>query len=141
MKKYLFALLLVLFCVVTTSAQSYYDDFNGFYQTKKQSATITFQNQSDYTMTLKVIKLYGGLYSTVVLSPHSSRVVSFNSTNDYKLKIKAVHNGRASYHDGGKISVTCTETKWTEGTMSFSMSTYGNGLGPTISAKEFESNE
>jgi hypothetical protein len=32
------------------------------------------------------------------------------------------------------------EYEWTEGTMEFMLSTYGNGLGPTISAKEFESN-
>ena len=140
MKKYFTALLLALLCVVTASAQSYYGNDNAIYQTKKQNATITFQNKSDYTMTLKVIKAYGGLYNTVLLSPHSSRIISFGKTSTYKLKIKAVHNGRASYHDGGKFSVTCTNTEWTEGTMSFSLSTYGNGLGPSISAKEFESN-
>ena len=91
-------------------------------------------------MTLKVMKLYGGLYTTVTLSPHSSRTVTFSNTSSYKLKIKAVHNGRPSYHDGGKFSVTCNEYEWTEGTMEFMLSTYGSGLGPTISAKEFESN-
>lgn len=91
-------------------------------------------------MTLKIIKLYGGLYSTVILSPQSSRVVSFNNTSTYKLKIKAVHHGQPSFYDGGKFSVTCTKEEWTEGTMSFSLSTYGNGLGPKISAEDFESN-
>lgn len=141
MKKFLATFLLVLFCVVSTSGQSYYGNSASSYQVTKQNATITFQNRSDYTMTLKVIKLYGGLYTTVVLSPHSSRTVSFSNTNTYKLKIKAVHNGQASFHNGGKFSVTCTEQEWTEGTMSFSLSTYGNGLGPKISAKEFESNQ
>lgn len=141
MKKYLASFLLVLFCAVSVSAQSYYGSSTPSYQATQQNATITFQNKSDYTMTLKVIKFYGGLYTTVVLSPHSSRTVSFGSTSTYKLKIKAVHHGQASYHDGGNFSVTCTEQEWTEGTMSFSLSIYGNGLGPSISAKEFESNK
>ena len=41
---------------------------------------------------------------------------------------------------GGKFSVTCNEYTWTDGIMEFMLSTYGSGLGPTISAKEFESN-
>ena len=56
------------------------------------------------------------------------------------MKIKAVHNGIQSYHDGGNFSVTCNEYEWTEGTMEFMLSVYGNGLGPRISAREFESN-
>lgn len=105
-----------------------------------QKASIVFKNKSDYTMTLKIIKQYGGLYTTVTLYPRSSRTVNFSSTSSYKLKIKAIHDGRPSYHDGGKFSVTCNEYEWTEGSMEFMLSTYGNGLGPTISAKEFESN-
>lgn len=103
-------------------------------------ASITFRNKSDYTMTLKIIYSSGGLYSTVVLNPRSSRVVTFRSSNTFKLKIKAVHHNMTSYHDGGNFSVTCTEYEWTEGEMSFELSSYGSGLGPTISAKEFESN-
>lgn len=56
------------------------------------------------------------------------------------MKIKATHNGSVSYHDGGSFSVTCNDYEWTEGEISFSLSSYGNGLGPSISAKEFESN-
>lgn len=141
MKKFLATFLFVLFCAASASAQYNYGSNTSSYHVTKPNATITFQNKSDYTMTLKVIKLYGGLYTTVVLYPHSSRTISFSSTSTYKLKIKAVHNGQASFHDGGKFSVTCTEQEWTEGTMSFSLSTYGNGLGPRISAKEFESNQ
>lgn len=104
------------------------------------AASITFSNKSDYTMTLKIIYASGGLYSTIVLNPHSSRLVTFGSSNTFKLKIKAVHRNTTSYHDGGYFPVTCTEYEWTKGEMSFELSTYGSGLGPTISAKEFESN-
>ena len=105
------------------------------------AASITFTNKSAYTMTLKIIGVYGGLYSTVSLPAHSSQVVHFNHSQTFKLKIKATYLGHTSYHDGVSFSVTCTDTEWTEGEMSFQMSTYGSGLGPTISAKEFESNE
>ena len=91
-------------------------------------------------MTLKIMRTYGGVYSTVTLPPRSSQKVTFPNTASYKLKIKAVLRGQASYHDGGKFSVTCTDYEWTEGTMEFMLSSYGSGLGPKISAKEFESN-
>lgn len=105
-----------------------------------QYASITFRNMSGYTMTVKIIGVYGGLYQTVVLGPMTSQKVSFARTATYKLKIKATRNGRSSYHKGGDFSVTCSEYEWTEGEMSFQMSTYGNGLGPSISAEEFERN-
>lgn len=142
MKKYIATLIILLVTSVTMSAQTWSDYYSSSSKVSQsqQKASITFKNKSDYTMTLKVMKLYGGLYTTVTLSPHSSRTVTFSNTSSYKLKIKAVHNGRPSYHDGGKFSVTCNEYEWTEGAMEFMLSTYGSGLGPTISAKEFESN-
>lgn len=108
--------------------------------TQSNNASITFRNKSDYTLTLKVIGQYGGLYKTVVLRSKSNQVVYFSSTATYKLKIKASRYGHDSYHKGGNFSVTCNDYEWTEGEMSFQMSTYGSGLGPSISAKEFESN-
>ena len=142
MKKHIATLIILLVTSVTMSAQTWSDYYSSSSKVSQnqQKASITFKNKSDYMMTLKVMKLYGGLYTTVTLSPHSSRTVTFSNTSSYKLKIKAVHNGRPSYHDGGKFSVTCNEYEWTEGTMEFMLSTYGSGLGPTISAKEFESN-
>ena len=143
MKKITLAVMILIASLSTATAQTNWGSYgNGSVtaSSQKTSATITFSNKSDYTMTLKILYLRGGAYSTVTLSPHSSKVVSFSSSNTFKLKIKAIHNGQASYHKGGKFSVTCTSTEWTEGEMSFSLSTYGSGLGPKISAKEFESN-
>ena len=97
--------------------------------------------QSSYaTMTLKILGIYGGLYSVVYLPAHSSRVETFAKSANYKLKIKAVNGRSVSYHNAGTFSVTCTSTRRSEGRMSFQMSSYGSGLGPSISAKEFESN-
>lgn len=142
MRKYLATLIILIVSSVTVSAQTWMSpsSSSSVKTQTQQRASITFKNKSDYTMTLKIMNYNGGLYSTVSLSPGSCRTVTFSSTNNYKLKIKAVHNGRPSYHDGGSFSVTCNEYEWTEGTMEFMISTYGSGLGPSISAKEFESN-
>lgn len=133
----LFAILGVL-TVPANTAETQYWNQNEVAQSN--NASITFRNKSDYTLTLKVIEQYGGLYRIVVLSPQSNQVVYFGSTATYKLKIKASRHGQDSYHNGGNFSVTCNDYEWTEGEMSFQMSTYGSGLGPSISAKEFESN-
>lgn len=131
--------LLVLVVAIPVNAQ-YYDNDYSSYQYEKPLATITFKNKSAYHMTIKIIGLYGGLYKTVTLPAYSSKKVYFDHTATYKTKIKASLRGSASYHKGGKFSVTCNETEWTEGELSFQLARYGKGLGPKISAKEFESN-
>lgn len=133
----LFAILGVLTVPANATGTQYWNQNE---VTQSNNASITFRNKSDYTLTLKIIEQYGGLYRTVVLRPKSNQVVNFGSTATYKLKIKASRHGQDSYHKGGNFSVTCTDYEWTEGEMSFQMSTYGSGLGPSISAKEFESN-
>lgn len=141
--RFFFTTLVVLLsiCALNTSAQTHYDGMGDLYAYQtRENASITFKNRSSYTMTVKIMKSYGGLYETVVLAPNSSRKVYFSSTSTYKMKIKATKNGSVSYHDGSSFSVTCDDYEWTEGEISFSLSSYGNGLGPSISAKEFESN-
>ena len=105
---------------------------------------MTFRNQSGYHMTVKILKLQGGLYSTVTLPPYSSETVDFYSSATYKMKIKAMISGRASYHKGGNFSVTSTSERWSQGEITFKITVSkhggGSGLGPTISKKEFESN-
>lgn len=141
MKRFFLALVIALLAIPTIEAQFNFGSYgNSSYFSSKQSASITFKNLSDYTMTLRIIRATGGCYTSIILGPHSSRVVSFSNSSNFKLKIKATSSfGRTSYHDGGKFSVTCTDTKWSEGEMSFRMASNGSGLGPTISAKQFES--
>lgn len=103
-------------------------------------AKIRFNNRSDHYMTIKIIYSYGGLYTTITLPPYEAKNVTFGKSGSFKMKIKATHHGVTSYHDGGDFSVTCNKYEWTEGEMTFTMSSYGTGLGPSISAKEFESN-
>lgn len=142
MKRFILSLIIGLVIPVTMYAQYPYGaTYSPSTYSSSQNASITFKNHSDYTMTLKIVYASGGLYSTVTLRPHSSSKMSFSKSGTFKLKIKAVSSfGQVSYHDGRKFSVTCTSSEWTEGEMSFQMSSYGSGLGPTISAKQFESN-
>lgn len=110
--------------------------------TVQNKASITFKNQSNYTLTLKIMYAFKeGLYHTMVLKPNSNTVVYFSSSNTFRIKIKAKPSyGRASYHDGGYFSVTCNSYEHSVGEMTFQLSSYGNGLGPGISAEEFEKN-
>ena len=142
MKRFILSLIIGFVSIVSVNAQF---NYGGLYDntsyTTSQNASITFKNQSDYTMTLRIVYAGGGYYSTVTLRPHSSSKVTFSKSGSFKLKIKATSSyGQVSYHDGGKFSVTYTSQEWTEGEMSFRLSSYGSGLGPSISAKQFESN-
>ena len=134
-----------LFYAISTFAQNYYDDYDlPTYTTQKSNATMTFKNQSKYYMTVKILKLKGGLYYTVDLPPHSSETVDFYSSATYKMKIRAMVGGRASYQKGGKFTVTSTSERWSQGEITFKLVVTktggGSGLGPTISKKEFDSN-
>ena len=145
MKKSVLFIIVALLVSINTFAQNYIGDYDySIYIKQKTNATMTFKNQSGYHMTVKILKLQGGLYSTVTLPPYSSETVDFYSSATYKMKIKAMISGRASYHKGGNFSVTSTSERWSQGEITFKITVSkhggGSGLGPTISKKEFESN-
>ena len=145
MKKSVLFVIFALLVSINTFAQNYIGDYDyPIYTKQKSNATMTFSNQSGYHMTVKILKLQGGLYSTVTLPPYSSETVDFYSSATYKMKIKAMISGRASYHKGGNFSVTSTSERWSQGEITFKITVSkhggGSGLGPTISKKEFESN-
>ena len=145
MKKSVLFVIFALLVSINTFAQNYISDYDyPIYTKQKSNATMTFSNQSGYHMTVKILKLQGGLYSTVTLPPYSSETVDFYSSATYKMKIKAMISGRASYHKGGNFSVTSTSERWSQGEITFKLVVTktggGSGLGPTISKKEFESN-
>lgn len=96
MKKAILILMLV-FTLLPIRAQ-YYN--GGRYNSLESptSATMTFRNDSQYNMTLKIIDIYKGLHSVVSLPAYSSRIVSFTNSATYKLKIKAVNGRHVSYH-------------------------------------------
>lgn len=63
--------------------------FAGTLSSFAESAHITFTNNSERTVTVKVMKLTGGLYSTVYVSPKSSRTISITQQGYYYTKTKA----------------------------------------------------
>ena len=132
---------LVLIILITSLATSAQNSWGSYKNSENTLAKMNFKNKSDYTMTLKIIHQMGGLYTALTLRPQSEKALNFSQSNAFKLKIKAVHNGRPSYHDGGEFSVTRTSSEWSEGEISFRLSTYGSGLGPSISEEEFNSNQ
>ena len=143
MKRISFLLMMVLLLsagTVPALAQSNWFDKSS-YSSSSSYASMRFSNLSEYTMAVKILYIEGGLYKTVYLSPRSSETVYFSKTNSFKLKIKATLHGQSSYHDGGTFNVTCNSREWSEGEMTFKLSSYGSGLGKRISAKEFESNK
>lgn len=54
-----------------------------------ESAQITFANHSERSITIKVMKYSGGLYSTVYVGPKSSRTIYIGQQGYYYTKIKA----------------------------------------------------
>ena len=137
MYKFILTAVISLMAFASTSAQTFLSGYSQ--ESSNHSATMSFVNRSEYTLTVKIMNYYGGCYRTVVLSPHSSQSVSFGSSATYSTKIKAKLRSSVSYHRGGEFSVTCSSQGYSEGEISFYMSTYGNGLGPSISAAEFAS--
>lgn len=140
--------LLVLICFIGglsySIAQNYFGDYDlPSYSQQSSNATMTFKNQSNYHMTVKILMLQGGLYEVVDLPARSSETVNFYSSATYKMKIKAMIGKRASYHKGGKFTVTSTPERWSQGEITFKITVTkrggGSGLGPTISKKEFDS--
>lgn len=142
MKKLIIILFGLMAFVNPLVAQNRYGNYSyAAASNSSENASMTFSNQSDYTMVLKVIYARGGLYSTVTVYPHSNSTMYFSKSNTFRLKIKAISGmGRVSYHNGGSFSVTCNSYEYSSDVMTFKMSTYGTGLGPSISSKDFESN-
>ena len=139
MKKFISLLLTMLIAIVPLSAIVSSGETQSESQVgSRENATITFRNNSEYSLTIKIVKQNGQLYYTVSLDPHSAYTVNFHSSATYDLKIKATKYGSSSYHDGGGLSVVCTDYQCTQGTMTFQMSSYGSGLGPGISAQDFD---
>ncbi len=54
-----------------------------------ESAKITFDNHSERSITIKVMKYSGGLYSTVYVGPKSSRTIHISQQGYYYTKTKA----------------------------------------------------
>lgn len=135
MKKLISILAAVLTLSITASASDKSAENSGY----QQNAVITISNRSDYTITVKIMKVGGGHYTTRTIGPKSSSSVSFANSGDFYTKTKAEKGLETLYKKGGSFNVYCESDGYTEGTLEFYVSGYGSS-GQTISKAEFEKN-
>ena len=133
MKKFFLAFCLMCIAIVAKAQFSNYGSHN---------ATLTIVNKSDYSMTVKVMKQYGGLYQTVYISPGSSRTVSFSRSGNFYTKTKAEKRLSGTlYKKGGVFSIQCDDKGYTTATLEFVITSGGGGsMGQSISKAEFDKN-
>jgi hypothetical protein len=110
-------------------------------------ASLTIENNSMRSMTVKVMKGYNGkgtLHKTVVIRAYSSETVYFANSGYYFTKTKAVLEGKDPvYRKGQPFSVTNDDTGYSVMTLSFSIKEsavpQATG-GKAISKTEFDEN-
>ena len=106
------------------------------------NASLTIQNRSSYSLTVKVMKTNGrGLYQTVYISPQSSRTVYFSKSDNFYTKTKASKNYETLYKKSGVFSIQCDKSGYSQATIEFFVSSGGGGTGQGISKSEFESDK
>jgi hypothetical protein len=108
-------------------------------------ASLTIENNSMRSMTVKVMKGYkgkGSLYETVYISPYETETVYFSNSGSYFTKTKAVINGKDPvYRKGRPFRVTNDETGYSVMTLTFSIreSTIPQATGgKAITKQEFD---
>lgn len=137
MKKLISILTAVLTLSVVASASAAENSVE--YDVYQQNAVIHISNRSDYTITVKVMRVNGGLYATRTIDPRSSSSVSFEKSGDFYTKTKAEKGLETLYKKGNSFNVYCESDGYTEGTLEFYVSGYGSS-GQSISKAEFEKN-
>lgn len=110
-------------------------------------ARLTIVNNSQRTMTVKVMKGYegdGSLYETVTISSYSSSTIYFSESGYYFTKTKAVLNGKEPvYQKGQPFQVTNDRTGYSVMTLTFSIKESAVPQvtgGKKISKAEFDKN-
>jgi hypothetical protein len=113
----------------------------------RAQASLTIENNSMRSMTVKVMKGYkgkGSLHETVSIGPYGSETVYFSNSGYYFTKTKAVMKGKDPvYRKGKSFSVTNDETGYSVMTLTFSIkeSTIPQATGgKAISKQEFDEN-
>jgi len=145
MKKYLFTLLLAILVSLNGFSQGWYSDNDNHSRTSTRSsanASLTIQNRSSYTLTVKIMRTGGrGLYQTLHISPKSSGYVSFSRSDTFYTKTKASKGLETLYKKTGLFSIQCDEAGYSQATLEFFVSSGHGGTGQGISKAEFESDK
>jgi len=146
MKKVYLSLVLILGCVLGINGKSLDsnvgDDSMISLYTTSARASLTIQNRSSYTMTIKIMKTNGrGLYQFVTIGPQSSSTVYFSRSDTFFTKSKATKGMETIYKKTSPFTIQCDETGYSQATLQFFVSPGSGGTGQSISKAEFESNK
>ena len=146
MKKVYLSLVLILGCVLGINGKSLDsnvgDDSMISLYTTSARASLTIQNKSSYTMTIKIMKTNGrGLYQIVTIGPQSSSTVYFSRSDTFFTKSKATKGMETIYKKTSPFTIQCDEAGYSKATLQFFVSPGNGGTGQSISKAEFESNK
>lgn len=145
MKKFLFTLVFVVAASLNGFCQGWYSDYDNYQRASESSlanASLTIQNRSSYTLTIKIMRTGGrGLYQTLSISPKSSGSVFFLRSDTFYTKTKASKGLETLYKKTSPFSIQCDETGYSQATLEFFVSSGHGGTGQGISKAEFESNK
>ena len=126
MKKYLLILVLVVATSLSGFCQGWYSDNDNYLGTSASSsanASLTIQNRSSYTLTVKIMRTGGrGLYQILSISPNSSGYVTFYRSDTFYTKTKASKGYETLYKKTSPFSIQCDETGYSQATLEFFVS-------------------
>ena len=143
MKKVFLMIVFMLGCVLSVNGKSWKsnvcDRSETCFNTTSAKASLTIQNQSSYTMTIKIMKTNGrGLYQIVTIAPHSSSTVYFSRSDTFFTKSKATKGMETICKKTSPFTIQCDETGYSQATLQFFVSSGSGGTGQSISKAEFE---
>ena len=125
-----------------TKGQGWYSNDKKEQILSSVNASLTIQNRSSYTLTVKIMRTGGrGLYQTLSISPKSSGSVIFSRSDTFYTKTKASKGLETLYKKTSSFSIQCDETGYSQATLEFFVSSGHGGTGQGISKAEFESNK
>ena len=125
MKKFLSIIAFLFICVVTYA----------------ENATLTIRNNSHRNLTIKLMKLSGGVYQTVFIGPRNSRIVNFYQSGYFYTKVKAERNQFDTMYSKGEVFYIQNDNRgYSENELTFTIieSKYPQSSGERISKSEFE---
>lgn len=142
MKKIILMVTLTICLALNASGQEWYTGNQSRSTSYSTNASLTIQNRSSYTLTVKIMRTGGrGLYQTLVISPHSSGYVSFSRSDTFYTKTKASKSFETLYKKSGAFSIQCNENGYSQAIIEFYVSSGSGSSGHSISKSEFESNK
>ncbi|MGM9818113.1 MAG: hypothetical protein ACI30B_03920 [Paludibacteraceae bacterium] len=126
--KILLACLMLACCTIAISANP--------------QAKLTITNSSEYTLTIKIMKLSGGLHSTLYIPPRQTQTAYFSQGGLYYTKTKAEKDFALTLYkkDETPFQIICNSNGYTEATMTYYVSSQGGNAGSSISKSDFEDN-